>query len=135
MRRSLILMIFIVGCVLITANVFADDGYFSTVLSNIPKSHSAEAMQDLSALKTNLLGCLAAHEGHESSCSNINSFSPSENFTYDFLQAPQDGSKAWSLKASGNSSAGLNADDQIILTSDDNGNISCKGTGQLVGTC
>lgn len=135
MKRSFIILMLITGCFSITAKVFAAEGYISGILSNISQSHSAEAMQDLSALKANLLGCLEAHQGNESSCHNISSFAPSQNFNYSFVQLPKDSSKAWSLRAEGNGASGLSDRDQITLTSDDNGSVSCKGAGQLSGSC
>ena len=73
------------------------------------------------------------HSGNESSCKSLD-FSPTANFNYQFSQAPQDGSKVWAIKAIGNRIS-VGVDDQILLISDDQANITCQGKGNFLGVC
>ena len=107
--------------------------YFSGLISNLNKSHSAEAIVSLGAYKSNLLGCFITHEGQESQCSSSVNFNPTVNFTYDFLQAPKDGSQAWTMRASGKGNYAT--DDTVMLISDENGSVICKATGKMAGAC
>ena len=107
--------------------------YLSGLVSSLNKSHSAEAIISLGAYKSSLLGCFTTHEGNESQCIDNVSFNPSANFTYDFLQAPKDGSQAWSIKASGRGDYAAN--DAVMLISDENGSIICKAIGKMAGAC
>ena len=107
--------------------------YFSGLISNLNKSHSAEAIVSLGAYKSSLLGCFTTHDGKESQCVSSVNFNPTVNFTYDFLQTPKDGSQAWSMKASGKGNYA--PDDAVMLISDENGSVICKAIGKMAGAC
>ncbi len=124
--------LFLVFSFLLISPVWAQD-YLTGLVSNLNKSHSAEAVVSLGVYKSTLLGCFALHEGSESQCASSVNFNPTVNFVYEFLQAPKDGSQAWSMKASGKGE--FASSDTIVFTSDASGSISCKATGKIAGAC
>ena len=54
---------------------------------------------------------------------------------YSYSEEPKNGSKAWGIKAEGYGKSDLDGSDKVILTSDENGQISCQGYGKLTGGC
>jgi hypothetical protein len=130
--KKLSFLLVLCGVLLISLPVYAQD--FVGIISNIGKSRSSEALSTMSAFKASLAGCMAVHEGNESYCSSLE-LPTSPNFKYEFVTPPLDGSKVWSLKASGLGQNNLTESDAIFLMSDNQGGITCRGQGQLANVC
>jgi hypothetical protein len=118
--------------VLLPLNAHAQD-YLTAVLSNIPKSYQVDAMASLNSYKANMLACLMSHEGQESNCASIQ-LPASTHFTYG-ITPPQNGSKAWAVRATAKPQNGLSQDDQIQMSSDRMGQITCHGMGKFAQAC
>ena len=111
------------------------------MFGNVNKNRAQEALGEIAALRPNLEGCIAGHQGSELTCTlsfvNGGTVPSTTSFTYT-LSNVISSNTGYTILASGQGA--LVAGDQVgvtraAATSPNVGAISCSGSGSLVGAC